>query len=214
VSRNPTVVGAGNTGKTRTSKVKETKNIWSRSRSKKKSILARTLRIGRLSRMVPRSMNAARQRRARQRRTLRDQKRDTSRRTFFSIHCPQIANSSAKVPVLHLFVLRVRSMRMGFFVQRFLSGGKPLYIQRFAKNTSRFLRAQDSRLRVEFLLKKLIVGIHPRDTAVTLLYFRGNLSQNLMPHVKTYKLWDSNKNFQDTGTPLKIWKKGSSFPRK
>ena len=36
---------------------------------------------------------------------------------------------------------RVRSMRMGFFVQKVLSGGKPLYIQRFAKNISRFQRA-------------------------------------------------------------------------
>jgi len=32
-------------------------------------------------------------------------------------------------------------MRKGFFVQRFLSGGKPLYIQRFAENIPRFRRA-------------------------------------------------------------------------
>jgi len=29
-------------------------------------------------------------------------------------------------------------MRMGFFVQRFLSEGKPLYIQRFAEKIQRF----------------------------------------------------------------------------
>jgi len=37
--------------------------------------------------------------------------------------------------------VRVRSMRMGFYVQRFLSGGKPLYIQRFSENVPRFRRA-------------------------------------------------------------------------
>jgi len=31
-------------------------------------------------------------------------------------------------------------MRMGFFVQRFLSGGKPLYIQRFTQKIPRFRR--------------------------------------------------------------------------
>ena len=36
---------------------------------------------------------------------------------------------------------RVRSMRMGFYVQRFLGGGKPLYIQRFSENVPRFRRA-------------------------------------------------------------------------
>jgi len=45
--------------------------------------------------------------------------------------------------IAHLLVRhdRVRSMRMGFFVQRFLTGGKSLFIKRFAENIPRFRRA-------------------------------------------------------------------------
>jgi len=45
---------------------------------------------------------------------------------------------------MHVFTckcVRVRSMRMGFFAQRFLSGGRPLHMQRFAENIPRFRRA-------------------------------------------------------------------------
>jgi len=90
---------------------------------------------------------------------------------------------------------RVRSMRMGFFVKRFLSGGKPLYIQRFAEKYTE---------------------VKVRGTPVN---FRGNLSENSGTPVKTCKLWGLQwklVSYGDSSENLKwgVLKFSHMFPRK
>ena len=87
--------------------------------------------------------------------------------------------------------VRVRSMRIGFYVQRFLSGGKPLYIQRFtcSKNVQRFRRAA---------LPFTPVETYSRDSRENLTH--GDFNENL----KTCKLQGLQWNLEKGG-PQIFW---------